>query len=306
MCGFVERRTAPRGTPARGARAWRANRHRPACRPPRRCAPAARPRRRVRRYVSWKWSIGNSAFRRQVEGIVLAFLGAFAQFDAALGRGLRCRARAVLTAARLVVAAIGRRRQVVPGERLAGPSSARRRRAATSGRRNARRAASWRRSPARRALRRRAFSPAPGAVPPWLVRAATELPRPTAPRTRPRRSARRSPAARPAAAASSAQPLALGQLDRRAGDMVRLAERQPGLAHQPVGQVGRGGIAEFGRLRASGRCGKSRRRSSRSSPRSTGRAGRQPRTPAACRPACPSNRPAAGPSSSPSARSGSR
>src|SRR3546814_9025515 len=42
--------------------------------------------------------------------------------------------------------------------------------------------------------------------------------------------------------------IGLGALDRGTGNVVRLAEGYACLAHQPIGELGRSGIAEFGRL----------------------------------------------------------
>ena len=56
-----------RETPAHGAPAWRANRHRPACPPPRRSRAAARPRRAARRRGIRNGPFSGSASRRLPE-----------------------------------------------------------------------------------------------------------------------------------------------------------------------------------------------------------------------------------------------
>ena len=107
----------------------------------------------------------------------------------------------------------------------------------------------------------------------WRARRPT--PRPTAPRTRPRRSARRSPAGRPAAAGRARRRAASASLT--AAPVMWCASRNgmPACAHQPVGEIGGGGIAQLGRGAHPRRCETWRPRSSRSSPRATGRAARR-------------------------------
>src|SRR5690606_3054160 len=112
-----------------------------------------------------------SAFRRQVEGIVLALFGFAPQFDVALGRGLGVELEQLL-GARRIAAAVGRRgqRSAGDGSEVALAAAGGEREREQQGGRGASHQAPPSASRAS-AIRWRTWS---GAVPPWLARAATE------------------------------------------------------------------------------------------------------------------------------------
>ena len=161
--------------------------------------------------------------------------------------------------------------------------------------------------PARAAPRARSRQHAPASAPPaprrWPARCRRSW---CARRPRPRPSARENTVCGDARLhrlhlgqrqVGQIDALRLGPRHQPAGDVMRVAERQLQHAHQPVGQIGRGGEAGAGELRASARCRASCRAPCRRSRRATAPRRRRRRTPAPCPPACPWRRPAAGPSS---------
>ena len=105
------------------------------------------------------------------------------------------------------------------------------------------------------------------------------------------------PASRPASGPTSSTPFASASGDQPAGDVVRVAERQFQHAHQPVGQIGRGGEAGAGKFAHPRQRPASCRAPCRRWRRATAPRPRRRRTPVPCPPACPWHRPAAGPSS---------
>ena len=134
-----------------------------------------------------------------------------------------------------------------------------------------------------------------GAVPPKLVREATDA---STVRTENTSAVMRGSSACSSASVRPARstPRASARRHQPAGDVMGVAERQPQHPHQPVGEIGRGGEAGAGQPRASARGRPSCRAPCRPSRRATAPRRRRRRTPAPCPPACPWRRPAAGPS----------